>query len=130
MAELFRCDRGVVNDKEAIEKIMNSAAQICGATVVESVFHLFNPHGISGVVVIAESHLAIHTWPEFGYAAVDIFTCGETVNPWKALDYVRQVLKAEKVSVMELNRGEFDPENGQLLPRPPVVVRESGRAWI
>jgi S-adenosylmethionine decarboxylase len=106
--------------------IMNSAAVSSGATVVRSVFHLFNPHGISGVVVIAESHLAIHTWPEFRYAAVDIFTCGDDVDPWKAHDYIKRELKAETASTVEMSRGEFDRRNGTLFPKPPLVLSETG----
>ncbi len=126
LAELFGCDEGLLNDKEAIEKIMNDSALVSGATVVGSVFHLFNPHGISGVVVIAESHFAIHTWPEFRYAAVDIFTCGEDVDPWEALNYIKKELRAESTSMVEIKRGELNPENGSLFPGPPLVMTESG----
>ena len=126
LEELFGCDEGILNDREAIEKVMNEAALESGATVVESVFHLFNPHGISGVVVIAESHFAIHTWPEFRYAAVDIFTCGDDVDPWKAHDYIKTELKAESTSTVEMRRGELDLQRGSLLPRPPLVLTESG----
>jgi S-adenosylmethionine decarboxylase len=125
LEELFGCDGGILNDREAIARIMNEAALASGATVVESVFHLFNPHGISGVVVIAESHFAIHTWPEFRYAAVDIFTCGDDVDPWKAHDYIKRKLKAESASTVEMRRGEFDLHNGTLLPRPPLVLNGS-----
>lgn len=126
LAELFGCDEGLLNDKEAIEKIMNDSALVSGATVVGSVFHLFNPHGISGVVVIAESHFAIHTWPEFRYAAVDIFTCGEDVDPWEALNYIKKELRAESASMVEIKRGELNLENGSLFPGPPLVMTESG----
>ena len=126
MAELYGCDEGILNNREAIEKIMNDAALVSGATIVGSVFHLFNPHGISGVVVIAESHFAIHTWPEFRYAAVDIFTCGNDVDPWKAHDYIKMALKAESTSTVEMRRGELDLQNGSLLPKPPFVLTESG----
>ena len=81
LAEFFDCDNDILDDTEKIELIMKRAAIECGATIISSTFHEFNPHGVSGVVVIAESHLAIHTWPEYGYAAVDVFTCGETVDP-------------------------------------------------
>ena len=66
---------------------MVNAALEAGAEVRELVFHKFSPQGVSGVVVISESHLAIHTWPELGYAAVDVFTCGEKVNPWDACNF-------------------------------------------
>ena len=131
MGEFFGCDQGILNDRASIEHIMNDAAEICGATIVNSVFHLFNPHGISGVVVIAESHLAIHTWPEFNYAAVDVFTCGTRVDPWRALNYLEHELRAEKASTVEVQRGELDVENGRVFWGPPLVVREAcGRARI
>jgi len=104
--ELYGCNTDILNDKEKIERIMIEAAKRAGATIVQKVFHLFNPHGISGVVVIAESHLAIHTWPEYGYAAVDVFTCGSKVDPWKAYEYIKRELEAEHSSIMEMYRGE------------------------
>ena len=110
MVELYGCDVMVLNDKERIERIMTEAAVRSGATVVQSVFHLFNPHGVSGVVVIAESHLAIHTWPEHGYAAVDIFTCGTDVDPWKAHEYIKKELGASHFSTVEMTRGELEEE--------------------
>ncbi|UCC66227.1 MAG: S-adenosylmethionine decarboxylase proenzyme [Deltaproteobacteria bacterium] len=126
LAELYGCDEGILNNREAIEKIMNDAALVSGATIVGSVFHLFNPHGISGVVVIAESHFAIHTWPEFRYAAVDIFTCGDEVDPWKAHEHIKRELKAESFSMVEMRRGELDPQDGSLFPKSPVVLTDSG----
>ncbi len=106
IVELYGCNADILNDKEKIERIMMEAAERAGATIVQKVFHLFNPHGISGVVVIAESHLAIHTWPEYGYAAVDVFTCGSKVDPWKAYEYIKSELEAEHSSIMEMYRGE------------------------
>jgi len=72
------------------------------------VFHMFNPYGVSGVVVISESHLAIHTWPEYGYAAVDIFTCGSTVDPWLACDYLKEKFEAGHYEASEMQRGHVD----------------------
>src|SRR5438876_12130349 len=77
------------------------------ATIVDVVFHEFNPFGISGVVVIAESHLAIHTWPEYRYAAVDVFSCGDVLQPQAAADHLVAELGAARASVVELQRGIF-----------------------
>ena len=103
--ELYQCDNRVIGDVRKIEEIMVGAAKAAKATIVDVVFHNFNPNGISGVIVIQESHLAIHTWPEFGFASIDIYTCGSSVNPWKAYDYVSKHFKAKNVTAMEFKRG-------------------------
>ncbi len=121
LIELFSCDRALLDDPGRLEKVMQEAAIAAGATIVESVFHRFQPHGVSGVVVISESHLAIHTWPEHGFAAVDFFTCGARVDYWRAHDLLKEVFAAETVEVRELLRGrrpEFAgrPGSGPLQP--------------
>jgi len=108
MLELFDCDRKILNDVNKIEEHMIYAAKKAGATIISSSFHHFSPQGVSGVVVIAESHLAIHTWPEYGYAAVDLFTCGDSVNPWIAFEYLSTKLSAEKWETSEVPRGAVD----------------------
>lgn len=105
LLELYDCDTKILNDPVRVEKIMHDAALAARATIVKSVFHNFNPYGVSGVVVIAESHLAIHTWPEYGYAAVDLFTCGEEIDPWVAHHYVAEHLKAKHKTSLEMKRG-------------------------
>ena len=105
VAEIYGCRFGVLNDVDKVERIMVNAALEAGAEVREMVFHKFSPQGVSGVVVISESHLAIHTWPELGYAAVDVFTCGDTVNPWDACNYLAEQFGADYVDASELKRG-------------------------
>nr|MBN2277565.1 S-adenosylmethionine decarboxylase proenzyme [candidate division Zixibacteria bacterium] len=105
IAELSDCNNGHLNDQHLLEKAMKDAARISGATVVEAVFHRYNPQGISGIVVIAESHLSIHTWPEYGYAAVDCFTCGSSVDPWKGLAHLKKALGCQSMKVDEIKRG-------------------------
>ena len=90
LAESFDCDSNILNNLKLVEKYMTEAALECGATVVNKCFHLFNPHGVSGVVIISESHLAIHTWPEYGYAAVDLFTCGEQCDPKVSYEFLKR----------------------------------------
>jgi S-adenosylmethionine decarboxylase proenzyme len=111
LVEFYGCDADRLNSVELIERSMKEAALNSGATIVESVFHLFSPHGVSGVVVIAESHLAIHTWPEYQYAAVDLFTCGDSVDPWVAFEYLKEALKAENMFTMEMRRGQLHHVN-------------------
>lgn len=107
LVELYNCKPEMLNDVTAIEKSMVGAAEEAGATVINSTFHHFSPFGVSGVVVIQESHLAIHTWPEYGYAAIDIFTCGQPVNPWMAYEYLQKSLQASHGSTLEIRRGQL-----------------------
>jgi S-adenosylmethionine decarboxylase proenzyme len=97
-----------LDDLKRIEALMNEAARAAGATVVASVFQPFEPHGVSGVVVIEESHLSIHTWPEHGYAAVDFFTCGNA-DPEVAHELLAAGLGAQGAEVMFVDRGMGAP---------------------
>ncbi|MGB3136039.1 MAG: polyamine aminopropyltransferase [Nodosilinea sp.] len=108
LVEFFGCSSDILNDVPLIESSMVGAAADAGATVISSVFHHFSPFGVSGVVVIQESHLAIHTWPEYRYAAVDLFTCGDTVNPWISFDKLKTAFKADYGSALEMNRGQLE----------------------
>lgn len=92
---------------------MVSAALKAGAEVREVAFHKFSPQGVSGVVVISESHLAVHTWPEHGYAAVDVFTCGDSVNPWDACNYIVEQFRAQNFSASETLRGVLVESSSQ-----------------
>lgn len=114
LAEFYDCDPNVLNNVQFIEKSMTDAALKAGATIVQKNFHLFSPWGVSGVVVIAESHLAIHTWPEHGYAAVDLFTCGDSVDPMVSYDYLRHIFNAKTAFYSELRRGLISETDGQL----------------
>lgn len=105
LAEIYGCRFEVLNDIKMVQDIMINAALEAGAEVREFVFHKFSPQGVSGVVVISESHLAIHTWPELGYAAVDVFTCGEKVNPWDACNFMAEKFDATYVNASEVQRG-------------------------
>ena len=107
LVEFMSCDPHIMNDVSAIERDMVAAAQKAGATVINSTFHHFSPYGVSGVVVIQESHLAIHTWPEYGYAAVDLFTCGE-MNAWISFDHLKECFGAKSYSALELKRGSVN----------------------
>jgi len=108
LVEYYDCNLELLNEQEYVERIFVEAAQLAKATIVKSVFHKFSPHGVSGVVVIAESHIAIHSWPEYGYAAVDIFTCGDTIDPWIIFNHIKEGLQAKWASRMEMRRGQFD----------------------
>jgi len=121
LLELFDCDGEAITSLDTVKSAMVEAAKRAQATIVDVVFHEFNPHGISGVVVIAESHLAIHTWPEYGYAAVDVFSCGDVLQPQVAADYLVEQLGASRASVVELQRGIFMDRKARP-HKPPVAV--------
>ncbi len=93
---------------------MIDAAKKANATIVDDKFHHFSPFGVSGVVVIAESHLAIHTWPEYRYAAVDVFTCGETLKPEVAAIHLAQVFQSQNPSIHEIKRGIIGISNEKI----------------
>lgn len=128
LVEYYDCSEDALNDCSFIEEIMNKAAILAGATVVEKVFHTFNPYGVSGTVVIAESHLAIHTWPEYGYASVDLFTCGDSVDPWIAFQFLKKNLRAKKAETREVRRGVLDVDGVHIHHKPvefsekPILV--------
>ena len=105
MVELQDCNKEVLNDLDLIRGVMVKAAEDCGAEVLGESFHRFSPQGISGVVVIAESHLSIHTWPEFGYAAADVFTCGTVVKPEIAAEVLIEELDSKHHEIKEIQRG-------------------------
>ena len=107
LIELHDCKQNHLNDVAAIETHMIAAANAAGATVINTTFHHFAPYGVSGVVVIQESHLSIHTWPERNFAAVDIFTCGQNVDPWRAVAYLKQAFQAQRGDAQEIPRGEI-----------------------
>lgn len=103
LVEYYNCDEDMLRDPKLIEKYMNDSALNAKATIVDSVFHHFNPWGVSGAVIIAESHLTIHTWPEYGYA-VQISLLVE-IDPWKSFEMLEELLKAERSESTEIPRG-------------------------
>ena len=109
LLELNDCNREVLDDLGFLRDTMIEAANECGATIMAESFRQFTPQGVSGVVIIAESHLFIHTWPEYGYAAADIFTCGDTVRPEKAAQVLTRKLDSKNHSMVEMRRGILDP---------------------
>ncbi len=127
--ELEGCNREVLNDVDALREALLTAANMAGATVLGDSFHRFSPHGISGVVVIAESHLFVHTWPEYGYAAADIFTCGTSVQPEVAAAKLVELLGAEKHTVMEIERGKMIAGDGKSIAENghPIIEPSSVR---
>ncbi|MWV46743.1 adenosylmethionine decarboxylase [Paenibacillus sp. HJL G12] len=98
-------DFEMLNDAEFLQAQMVEAAEACGATVMSVQSKQFEPQGATVLVLLSESHLSIHTYPERGFAAIDCYTCGETVDPQLAIDYLVSVLKPEKTYAKKLVRG-------------------------
>ena len=94
-----------VDSPKEIEKILYAAARKANNTPLKAVVHKFSPHGVTGVILLSESHIAIHSWPEYKYVAVDIFTCGRKTQPKKALEYIRRKFKARQIRVQEIKEG-------------------------
>ncbi len=105
IAELTGCNRNVLGNMKEVECILLAAAREAGARVIDSSFHKFSPEGVSGVVVIAESHITIHTWPKERYAAIDIFTCGSHTFPDRAVSYAQKALGGTIAKRQSVARG-------------------------
>ena len=103
--DLYDCLTDRLDDIGWVQGTMTEAARIAGATIVDVIFHKFAPWGISGVVVISESHLAIHIWPENRYAAVDVFTCGSSIDLDRAVRHLVDAFQAERFDSRRLHRG-------------------------
>ena len=123
LAEFFECDPNILNSIDKVEKYMVDAALECGATIVQKCFHMFNPYGVSGVVIISESHLAIHTWPELGYAAVDLFTCGDKCDPKVSYEFLKKKFHWQNATFTELKRGILN-KNTMKVSEQPFVISE------
>ena len=108
--ELSGCPQEVLGDIACIEKTLRAAAVAAHTTILDLTCHRFSPTGVSGVAVVAESHISIHTWPETGYAAVDIYTCGKHVDPREGCICISKLLRAEQVCCTAWERGL--PETG------------------
>ena len=110
LIEFFDCDTAILNSIEHIESILIKAAKAANATPVGSRFHQFQPSGTSGIILLAESHISIHTWPDEGYAAVDFFTCGDC-KPKAGIPVLEEELKAGAFELMEIARGQLENPN-------------------
>ena len=105
LLELHGCDAALLASSDALRPLLLEAVRAAGATIVTEIFHNFSPHGVSGVIVIAESHVAIHTWPEHGYAAVDIFSCSPKLDQAAMGKNIAASLGAARMDSRVLERG-------------------------
>ena len=116
LLDLKRCNSALLDDLDFVRRSLTEAAVEAGATVVGESFHKFDPVGVTGVIAIAESHISVHTWPEYGFATVDILTCGPNVMPRRAAELIIRSFECEEPSVTELDRGTV-PELSATVPR-------------
>jgi S-adenosylmethionine decarboxylase len=107
--ELYNCDRQKLNDEGVLRTVIRQAAAEAGATLLALISHQFEPQGVTGLALLAESHMSIHTWPESGYAAVDVFTCGDHTMPQRACDVLRRELTAQSFQLTSLSRCTHAP---------------------
>ena len=106
VADLYGCDGVLLDDEKFLIELLVNAATKARATVLNKVAHSFDPHGVTILVLLAESHLSIHTWPETGYAAVDVMTCGDNMKPQIAIDAIVDALKVDDVKQTTISRGD------------------------
>lgn len=106
LADFFGCDPDILDDESKLTQILTDAAIKAGAKILDTTSHKFSPQGVTVLLLLAESHISIHTWPEAQYAAVDAFTCGQTTNPTLALDYIEQAVCATTNNRRVMSRGE------------------------
>ncbi len=106
--ELYGCNAEILRNAELLEKILIHSAELGGATILSNYFHKFGYEGgVTGVICISESHISIHTWPEYEYAALDIFTCSPKMDPVFIQEKIIEEIKPKKVRVKRVNRGSI-----------------------
>jgi S-adenosylmethionine decarboxylase len=112
LVDLHGCDAELIAAVQPTEEALLLAATRCGSTIIEHHFHQFSPQGVSGIILIAESHISVHTWPENGFVAVDIFTSGNRMKPEIAIDILQETFQAERVDVVCMARGKLAQDSG------------------
>ena len=118
LLELYRCDREKLNDESFLRCTLDNAAKLANAKVLHIISNKFEPQGVTAIALLAESHLSIHTWPEAHYSAVDIFTCGQNMQPEIASKYLIEALMAEEHLLRIINRN------------PPAIVQNHIRTIV
>ena len=92
-----------LNDPELLQQAFHAIIEVCGATLLHHHIHPFSPNGLTGVALLAESHISAHTWPDQGYGAFDVFMCGKS-DPWAAVPILKSLYKTDDVTVRALRR--------------------------
>jgi len=102
--DLYDCDPGILDDYEALQRLLEASLVMAKANILRIIGEKFKPQGVTLLALLSESHASIHTWPEIGYCAVDLYTCGDTTNTHKAAEFLKSKLKAKNVEEKELVR--------------------------
>ncbi len=105
LADLYGVEAGKIDHVEDVKALLEGAVKYAGLSKLSSHFHQFYPHGATGIILLEESHISIHTWPEHGYAAIDVYTCGGKEKTFKAMEYILKVLKPKRVDEKIAERG-------------------------
>jgi len=105
VAEFYGCNEELLKDTDIVKGILEESVKLSGLTKIKSYFHQFNPHGVTGVVLLKESHASIHTWPEYNYAAIDVFGCGDKTKILKAFNILIKRFNPSKIKHKEVKRG-------------------------
>lgn len=130
LIELFDCEPSLLAKTAEVEQVMVAAAKKAKATIVSTSFHQFAPQGVSGVVVIQESHLAIHTWPEHSFAAIDLFTCGQTIQSLQAYQYLKKAFQAKNTALVDLKRGQIHPTETATAVEELLRISKTGKSRL
>lgn len=123
--ELYGCASELLNDRRLIANAIRDAAQLAGATVLEEICHAFTPQGVTAMALLAESHISIHTWPETGYAAADVFTCGDHTMPERACQHLAEILRPRSYELQQFERGRSQAPSTCTAPAADVGVVET-----
>jgi S-adenosylmethionine decarboxylase len=117
--EMWGCQN--LDSVETAENALRDMVQALAVQLLDLKVYPFSPVGVTGMAIVSESHLVIHTWPEYGYAAVDVFTCGAPRDPQDAIGVLRRYFQPERIGVMEINRGQVElPEYDTARHRAPA----------
>ena len=119
IVDMYGCSFKNLDDIEFIKEAMHAAIKEANMTILEFSYHKFQPQGLTALILLAESHMSIHTHPELGYAAIDIFTCSDQSQPEKAISILKTFLKPEKTKTTHIKRGDFGSQKDM---KPKVNV--------
>ncbi|MEM9462657.1 MAG: adenosylmethionine decarboxylase [Myxococcota bacterium] len=126
--EMYDCPPEVIDDLERVRQAIRGAAKAARSTMLHESAHRFEPQGVTALGLLAESHISVHTWPELGYAAADVFTCGEHALPEQACEHLAKVLQAGRRQVQHFERGTAAPPERPLREPQPLVAATEANA--